>query len=341
MSSVSKTCPATVVQGDVGILAEEAGQRLLSIFTEAAMQCLISLRTMANQHAVIKFDKLFAAGIACIGTWNCDVIREEISKINAAYPETDDLYKYCYLNVLSALFPASNEYYVPPVDDFFHTFMKRLIETDDLKKGSFFFTLPYAQKRFLFVDCFRNALHDTIRRFTRNPETVGTYFSHRNKARSVMSEPQQAQSASGAGGTSALTKRSLQQQEQQYVSSKKSEKEKEAASSAGVPVKAVPVPPSQLAQSMAEMEEDEKSGQKRKTFNAAISDVAPPSSVQSASKKIPLRHEPCFYSVVSDTPQKLSAETFNSEQPSNASKVINGEGPEDRHKDIDAGSDSD
>ncbi len=83
------------------------------------------------------------------------------------------------------------------------------------------------------------------------------------------------------------------------------------------------------------MKEDETSGKKRKTFSAAISDVAPPSSIHSVSKRIPLKNEPCFYSIVSDTLQN-PIQTFNAEQVPNTHSAASNE----VHENIDAASDS-
>jgi hypothetical protein len=169
MSSVSKSCPPVVYSGDVGVLLDESPQRLLSVLSEAAMACLQALKEMTARHSPAKFDKLYGAGIKCIGTWNSEVIREEVSKLTSKYPECADLYKFTYLSILRDLRPDLDQFFVPAFDDFYHCFMRRVSGAADVCKGEYFFALPFAHKRVVFVECFRNALHDMARKFSIGP----------------------------------------------------------------------------------------------------------------------------------------------------------------------------
>ena len=324
MSSVSKSCPATVTQGDVGILSEEPGQRLLSVFSEAAQECLDALNSMARQHAASKYAHLFSAGIACIGTWNCDVIKEEIAKINAKYPECEDLYQHTYLSLLSALIPDSTVDFVPPMEDFYLAFMKRIVQAQDVKRGADFFLFPFAHRRFVYVECFRNSLHDVLRKSVTSSSTraKGGRLTSRAQAQAQAQaqapesaespRPSSGEPSAATGYGSLLTREKLQAQ-QQKLSGEGKHKADAAASRASSGGKAAAATvaaaeaaarQSSLLESMAKLEEDKgrraaKAGLASTTTlpeSSPRSDIVPPSSVQSASKKIVLKNGPCFYS---------------------------------------------
>ena len=55
--------------GEVGVLGEEAAQRLLSIFAEAATCCLVQLKELALQHGIGKHDALFEVGLNLVLKW--------------------------------------------------------------------------------------------------------------------------------------------------------------------------------------------------------------------------------------------------------------------------------
>jgi hypothetical protein len=190
MSSVSKSCPQSHLVGDVGVLKDEEAQRLLSILGEAATGALSSLRRLAQQHPAAKFDKLFQAGISSIGTWNAEVVREEVQKMTASYPETHDLYRYTYLSLLSNINPELDRFYVPALEDFHMAFIRRVCENDDVRRGTFFFALPFAHKRVLFVECFRNALHDMMRKFSLASTDAG---ARRDRGGAVYHAPRAAE----------------------------------------------------------------------------------------------------------------------------------------------------
>jgi len=169
MSSVSKSLPLNLQSGDCGILAHEPCQRLLSIFIENATDVLNSLYKMASSHSSGKFEKLFSAGLNSIGLWNSEVLQEEVNKMLLAYPESMDLYKFAYLSLLADIQPHVKSVNVPPLDSFYHIFMKRISTSDDMKSPIFFINLPFANKRYVYVESFRNALHDVLRRFAELP----------------------------------------------------------------------------------------------------------------------------------------------------------------------------
>jgi hypothetical protein len=288
MSSVSKSCPPVVYSGDVGVLLDESPQRLLSVLSEAALACLRALKEMTAQHAPAKFDKLYGAGIKCIGTWNSEVIREEVSKLTSKYPECSDLYKFTYLSLLSHVRPDLDQFFVPAFDDFYHCFMRRVSDADDVCKGERFFDLPYAHKRVVFVECFRNALHDMARKFSIGPavdkrdedgrgELVRRFPAPARKSHAAGSErrgvpPDGAQAKEAREGNERAARSLLTQ------ATLLAREERDEPKARGTAAK----PPT---------------GKGRAADAPPPSDgIAPSSHGGEGSKNIELRNEPCFFS---------------------------------------------
>ena len=329
-----------MLQGDVGILSEEPGQRLLSIFSGAALECLHALRKIASNYPPAKFDRLYLAGISCICTWNCDVIKEETAKIDAKYPECPELYQYVYLTLLSTLLrsrpgggggggaaplPAAG-HFLPPMEDFYHSFMKRVAEAEDVRRGESFFSLPFAHKRAIYVECFRNSLHDIARKFagdhhhrpggvvggemdwTRSssspPGTRRTHRTHRTHRTQksfleLRDDDVGSSTDSSSGHGSKLTQEKLEAQQKALVG-KQTNGRRRPENTGGEREEDEGSRHSFHEQSKEEREEVTMSGRRAtvKEKGEEGSDVGPPASVKTSdSKVIDLKREPpCFYS---------------------------------------------
>jgi hypothetical protein len=158
------------VAGETGLLDDEHAQRLCSIFTESGLSSLVHLRDLSADHASSnltggdRFDRLFAVGLNTVRSWSPEVIREEVVRLEARYPEIHALFIFVYLSLLETLEAPMRDMEVPRVEDAYHGFMCRVAEAPDVVRGRFFFDLPHAHQRVTFVECFRNALHDIVRR---------------------------------------------------------------------------------------------------------------------------------------------------------------------------------
>jgi hypothetical protein len=155
--------------GEVGLLADENAQRLCSIFSESAWGCLSTLRDMSARHGVVRFQELYCAGLACVRNWNADVVREEVVRLQAQYPEATTVFQYVYVLLIkevgddacSATGPT-----FPSLEEAYHVYLCRLCACPDVAGGDRFFSLPLLERRVVYIECFRNALHDVLRRRT-------------------------------------------------------------------------------------------------------------------------------------------------------------------------------
>jgi len=159
---------ALTVTGDVGMLAEENAQRLVSIFSEHAMSCLASFRQVAESRGsdAATVQKNCTRGLASVRHWSVDVLNEEVAAMEALYPETFSLHRFvtvAAISELASLEPVSGVV-VPPLPETYHAFLKRLVASPDLSRLVAFLESPMAHRRVVFLDAFRNAYHDMARR---------------------------------------------------------------------------------------------------------------------------------------------------------------------------------
>ncbi len=159
--------------GEVGVLGEENAQRLCSAFSESVFECLISLSNLSRKQdsSGSSFLQLYSAGLACVPQWTHDVLKEEVAGLETRYPEAELLYQYCYLSLLADL--GENDRgegdlsviisTMSPLSKFYHLFLNRVCASPDVTRGRFFFDQPHSQRRVIFLECFRNALHDVVR----------------------------------------------------------------------------------------------------------------------------------------------------------------------------------
>ena len=159
---------ALAVTGDVGMLAEENAQRLVSIFSEHAMSCLASFRQVAESRGsdAAAVQKNCTRGLASVRQWSVDVLNEEVAAMEALYPETSSLHRFvtvAAISELASLEPVAGVV-VPPLTETYHAFLKRLVSSPDLSRLVAFLESPMAHRRVVFLDAFRNAYHDMARR---------------------------------------------------------------------------------------------------------------------------------------------------------------------------------
>ena len=156
------------VTGDVGVLAEENAQRLVSIFAEAATSCLGSLHEVAEARSKPGAVRLqaYARGLASVRNWSLDMLNAEIARLEAQYPETATLHRFVVISMLSeaAYAHAIASLHVPPLAETYHAFLKRVFACSDTQDVARFLDAPLAQRRVVFIDAFRNAYHDVARR---------------------------------------------------------------------------------------------------------------------------------------------------------------------------------
>jgi len=173
------------VSGDVGVLADENTQRLISIFVEAGMSCLLNLRDVVEKEMLSRgrgggggglstasFLKYYSSGLASIGQWSMDMLQQEVADIEAQYPETFKLHQFVFVSMLSETVYSRTlpGLLVPAVAETYHAFLKRLVASTDVQRGPSFLEEPLAHRRVVFLEAFRNAYHDMARK------TSGTHL---------------------------------------------------------------------------------------------------------------------------------------------------------------------
>jgi len=172
MSSITLS-PTLAVSGDVGVLAEENAQRLISIYMEAGMSCILHLRDVVEKELRSKgkdlttFPKFYKFGLASIGQWSTDMLQAEVADIEAQYPETRKLHQFVFVSVLSeAVYSnGTSNLVIPSISETYHAFLKRLVGSSDVQRGTQFLEMPLCHRRVVFLDAFRNAYHDMARKF--------------------------------------------------------------------------------------------------------------------------------------------------------------------------------
>ena len=150
--------------GEVGLLDEEAAQRLVAIFSEAAHKCLQHIAELSEQHGSGKFDALFCVGLDLVKRWEADVLAEEVGRLEFAYPELQELHSYCCLWLVDhllagALVPATAW---PVLTQCYASFMRRVAMHPEVRRGSTFLAAPQLQRRAIYVEAFRGAYHDNF-----------------------------------------------------------------------------------------------------------------------------------------------------------------------------------
>jgi len=170
--TTSSVAPSLAVSGDVGILAEENAQRLVSIFAEDFTLMLLKMTDVVKKDLQAKggnmanFDRLYKRLLASIGEWSSDMLQKEVCDMEAMYPEIKKLHQFVFVNVMSeaAYATCMKSLVVPSLVDVYHAFLKRLVTSYDVQRGVQFLELPLSHRRVVFLDAFRNAYHDMARK---------------------------------------------------------------------------------------------------------------------------------------------------------------------------------
>jgi hypothetical protein len=152
--------------GEVGLLAEEAAQRLLSVFSDAGFACLRQIHGLCATHPENKRAGLLQVGLDLVLKWDVEVVHEETVRLETSYPEVPTLHSYTYLWLLDRLCSDRDlaSLSVPPVAEAYAGFMKRLVAHRDVRAGRSFAEGPELFRRTVYVDCFRGAYHDLLQR---------------------------------------------------------------------------------------------------------------------------------------------------------------------------------
>lgn len=196
MTSLALT-PSLAVTGDVGVLAEENAQRLISIFMEAGMSCILHLKDVVEKELRSKgkdlssFQKFYVAGLSSIGHWSSDMLQGEVADIEAQYPETRKLHQFVFVSILSEAVYSNSmaNLVIPSISETYHAFLKRLVNTSDVQRGTIFLEMPLCHRRVVFLEAFRNAYHDMARKCANAQEqvTVSSALAHRASTLASMS----------------------------------------------------------------------------------------------------------------------------------------------------------
>ena len=194
--------------GEVGLLGEEAAQRLLSIFSEAAGSCLSQIHTMSMQHGQAKHIALYNVGLDLVQRWEPDVVQEEVVRIETTYPEVQSLHSFAFLWLLDSFCHDSelHSLSVPPLAETYACFMKRVAAHRDTRNGPSFMTGPELYRRTIYVEAFRGTYHDLLQR--RKLHSVPT------RTHSKMREPQVTpEEAASQVGVAPLLQRIIKSEE--------------------------------------------------------------------------------------------------------------------------------
>lgn len=167
----SLALPPLVVTGDVGFLADENAQRLVSIYIEEISETLQCLRQAVEAHVAgvpaACSRTLFDRGLALLRQCTVDVVSEQAAAMQARYPETEVLHRYVQISLLSeaAYAQAMTTLVLPTVAETYHAFARRIAGHPDVRNGPSFLEQPLSARRVVFLDAFRNAMHDEARRY--------------------------------------------------------------------------------------------------------------------------------------------------------------------------------
>ena len=162
---MDKSGIAQHIAGEVGLLAEEGCQRLLSVFADTALACLQQISDMTKGHPPQKFEMLYGLGLDLVATWDREVILEEASRMEGMYPEVSALHCFSYLWLLDRLFSdrdLKGLSGVPPLPEAFAGFMRRVARHHDVRRGRYFLECSCTQRRAVFGEAFRGAYHDLV-----------------------------------------------------------------------------------------------------------------------------------------------------------------------------------
>lgn len=206
--------PVTLVAGEAGLLAEENAQRLLSIFMEAGMSCLVQLHKVVETQLKAKsrddalFVKYYRNGLSSIAQWPSTMVRGEIADIEAHYPELQKLHQFVFISVMNeaAYASAMENFSVPPVFDAYHGFLKRLVGETDVQRGGSFLDLPLIYRKVVFVQAFRNAYHDLAQKhYIAPPAPLVERPSQKRAPRAPLAGPGLRSESARDGGSSAAS----------------------------------------------------------------------------------------------------------------------------------------
>ena len=279
--------------GEVGLLGEEAAQRLLAIFAEAGAACLRQIHALCAAHADSKYEALLSVGLDLVLKWDADVVHEEAVRLETAYPEVPTLHSYVHLWLLDRLCSdvELGSLSVPPVNEAYAGFMKRLVAHADVRAGVRFTESPELYRRTVYVDCFRGAYHDLLQR--RGTWAMRT-TSRRN--RPARADPGADEAASQVGLSPSRCGGAPRRECDNATSLQAGNVFKSAVLTAAPPARAdggacesasqVWIPSSRCAAAPQRESENPTSSQSRKVLNSAMMAATPPPALNAAPQDV-------------------------------------------------------
>ena len=96
--------------------------------------------------------------------------------MQARYPEAETIFQYVYVLLIKEVgddASAATGTAFPHIEEAYHVFLCRMCACPDVCKGETFFSLSLLERRIVYIECFRNALHDILRRRTGGRPAMG------------------------------------------------------------------------------------------------------------------------------------------------------------------------
>ena len=296
-TSARETAPPptsrAAASGEVGLLGEEAAQRLLSVFSETGSGCLRQIHGLCAAHSESKRGALLNVGLDLVLKWDAEVVHEETVRLETAYPEVPTLHSYAYLWLLDRLCTDRDlgSLSVPPVNEAYAGFMKRLVSHADVRAGQRFLEGPELHRRTVYVECFRGAYHDLLqRRGLWSARTASVPPAPYNVCADPPVGPEEAASQVGAPPRKADDQRGAEVASASHVSSRGTSVLRSAMLSAspggGATTGTVKGPPPAVFALPQPLVEDQ---------SCRLSEVAPPSAAQTLQTRAITVTGPCFF----------------------------------------------
>lgn len=145
------------ITGDVGIFSSEHAQRLLGVVHNETDSILGNLHTLAAKRTG-DVQRLYLAGLNVIPSWSDDVIKSQVVRIEAEYPDFNKLHVYCYLLLKKNMNSTTTT--APSTSTFYAKFLKNLCSSPEVGKSTFMSDVDFVNRRSIVLHCLRMTYHD-------------------------------------------------------------------------------------------------------------------------------------------------------------------------------------
>ena len=146
-----------IITGDVGIFSSEHTQRLLGIVHNETDNILGNLQALAAKRTG-DVQRLYLAGLNVIPSWSGDVIKSQLVRIEAEYPDFNKLHVYCYLLLKKNMNSTTTT--APSTSAFYAKFLKNLCACPEVGKSTFISGVDFVNRRSIVLHCLRMTYHD-------------------------------------------------------------------------------------------------------------------------------------------------------------------------------------